>query len=237
MALILHAVTALAACMQPAMAAQGHRVDLHTLFHDQVAATEAKRIQAEATSARLAALGTMRDRLWPLPPRLAPHDIPVITLDRKLTAAALQRLFSHECCAVHVRGFCEAKMCDEIASRLSAARDKAFTNWAIHQSTASTTTYSPTEVEKFGVTSGEAGSSWKDFQQYLCPSPANSLDELLPAAVNPFTQLREVLDALHPEGCRPSHVGGWTQPAGTFRRMQSSGGLIHADTATLLSHG
>ena len=80
--------------------------ELRLLYGDQRSEAAARREQADATQARLNALGAMRDRLWPLQPKLQPHDIPVITLDRTLTADALRKLFAHECCAVHVRGFC-----------------------------------------------------------------------------------------------------------------------------------
>ena len=66
--------------------------------------------------------------VWPLPPRLKPHDIPVMVLeDGILTEDALRKLLSHECCAVHMKGFVDAEACAEIASRL--AESAAFSNW------------------------------------------------------------------------------------------------------------
>ena len=128
--------------------------ELRQLYREQTTNAAAVREKAAATTARLSSLGSARDRLWPLPPRLAPHDIPVVTLDRTLTADALQQLLCHECCAVHVRGFVDAESCEEIASRLSTS-SAAFSNWNIHQAT-SDGKMSATEVDKIGVTSGEA---------------------------------------------------------------------------------
>ena len=77
--------------------------------------------------------------------------------------------------------------------------------------------------------------SFEQFTEYLRPSSASRIDSLLPGELNPFTQLRAALDELHPKGCRLGKLGRWALPAGTFRRMFNSRGLIHADTATLLS--
>ena len=46
-----------------------------------------------------------------------------------------------------------------------------------------------------------------------------------------------MLDEAHPDGCKLRTLmgGRWARPAGTFRRMGASRGLIHADTATLLA--
>ena len=218
---------------QPPGAAVAQRTDLAELYRAQTAQNEACRVQAEATQGRLSRLGAMRDSLWPLPPRLKAHDIPVITLNRTLTAEALHNLLAHECCAVHVRGFVELETCEQIADRLHGCGD-AFTNWNIHQAQQSTQ-FSATEVDKIGVTSGEALDSLEAFRGYLDPSSPMALDELLPAELNPFTALRAALDEAHSQGCRRSSLGGWPLPAGTFRRMYTSKGLIHADTATLLS--
>ena len=54
--------------------------------------------------------------------------------------------------------------------------------------------------------------------------------------LNPFERLRCELDQLHPQGCRKDHVArGRPMPLGTFRRMYSSAGLVHADTGALLA--
>lgn len=55
--------------------------------------------------------------------------------------------------------------------------------------------------------------------------------------LNPFTLLRSEIDRVSAHGCRLNEIGGYKQPAGTFRRMHTSRGLIHADTVTLLNHG
>lgn len=98
---------------------------------------------------------------------------------------------------------------------------------------------SSSEVEKFGLVSTEALDSWPSFRDYLAPSPRHDLDALLPDRLNPFQQLRDAVEALHPQGVRPNTLGRWRMPLGTFRRMTTSRGLLHADTATLLSraHG
>ena len=70
--------------------------------------------------------------------------------------------------------------------------------------------------------------------EYLDPEQRR-LDRLLPAELNPFTRLREQLNAAHPQGCRLSKLGEFTLPPGTFRSMRGTKGFCHADTATLLS--
>ena len=42
----------------------------------------------------------------------------VVTLQHNLTAQAIQQLFDHECCAVVVKGFCDASTCDRSATLL-----------------------------------------------------------------------------------------------------------------------
>ena len=156
-AVLAHTLTA-SAPVPTGSSANAHRTDLAELFNNEKARATERLAQAEAVQGRLSALGAVRD-LWPLPPRLQPHDIPVVTLDRSLTAEALDALLSHECCAVHVRGFIEADLCERITARLStnSAASDAFTNWNIHQAKSEEdTTYSATEVDKIGVTSGEA---------------------------------------------------------------------------------
>ena len=54
--------------------------------------------------------------------------------------------------------------------------------------------------------------------------------------LNPFSLLLSEMDRVSTHGCRLNEIGGYKQPAGTFRRMHSSRGLIHADTVTLLNH-
>lgn len=205
----------------------GGSSELRTLFLSESARAEQRRTQAEAVQQRLTALGEARD-LWPLPPRLRPDDIPVITIDERVTADALQQLLSHECCAVHVRGFLAHRDCEEIASRLDLSGER-FSNWNIHTGSEE---FTATEVDKIGVTSGEGLESWERFQEYL--EPELPLDLLLPEGLNPFPRLLAELNAAHPQGCKPRAAGRWTLPLGTFRRMVASRGLIHADTATLL---
>ena len=217
----------------PAVDAIEDLAALRNTYDAQRAQATAQREQAQTTNDRLAALGSARDRLWPLPPRLKPHDISVVTLDGALTADALDRLLSHRCCAVHVRGFIPVDTCTEIASRLDGC--SGFSNWNIHQATSSRATFTATDVAKLGVTSGEALESWEQFCQYLLPS-VTSLDALLPGPLNPFTKLRSELDELHQDGCRRRRLGRWSLPVGTIRRMRRSMGLIHADTSTLLAH-
>ena len=192
---------------------------------------------AAAAQEKLTALGAARD-MWPSPPRLRPHDIPVLTLDGTLTADALQQLLCHKACAVHVRGFIDNELCAEIATRL-AVRDTSssqlFSNWNIHQNAAASSdsaseSYAVTEVDKIGITSGEALESMENLAAYLDPSSPMALDTLLPGDLNPFSTLRSALATLHPEGCRRSKLRGWEMPVGTFRRMYTSRGLIHADT-------
>lgn len=204
---------------------------LSDLYRKECASAASKRQKAQAVQARLAALGAARDRLGP-PPRLLPHDIPVITLDGALTGEALQKLLCHECCAVHVRGFIRTATCSEIASRLRQ-HGEAFSNWRLNQAEAESAAVA-TEVDKIGVTSGHALDSLELFAEYLCPSSPTRLDALLPGNLNPFSTLRASLNALHTHGCRLNQLGGWPQPAGTFRRMRGSQGLIHADSVTLL---
>lgn len=106
--------------------------DMRALYKKESAAAAARRLQAAPLQARLAALGTARDKLIPTPTRLLPHDIPVITLDGRLTEEALQKLLANECCAVHVRGFLGHGVCAEIASRLQA-HSAAFSNWYLNK--------------------------------------------------------------------------------------------------------
>ena len=217
-----------------AVIAPDEQLQLRQLFDAQVADAADRKVKASTSQSRLSALGSARD-LWPLPPRLKPHDIPVMVLeDGILTEDALRKLLSHECCAVHIKGFVDAEACAEIASRL--AESAAFSNWNIHQAK-DEGTYTPTDVDKFGVTSNDALESWERFQEYLEPSSDNNLDSLLPGKLNPFTNLRNALEKAHPDGCRLRTFSGgrWALPPGTFRRMRSSKGLIHADTATLLA--
>ena len=211
--------------------------ELDQLFQEEQAAADARKRRVEESAARLAAIGTARQKLWPLPPRLRAHALPVLTLDRTLSADALRQLLNHECCAVHVRGFVAEATCGEIASRLSDGG--SFSGWDIHAREAGPSGMSETEVAKFGLVSDEALASPKHFYEYLAPSTANDLDARLPGTLNPFTALRDALDEIHPEGCRPRTIGRWRLPLGTFRRMTHSKGLLHADTSTLLSraHG
>merc|ERR1719424_2053246 len=205
--------------------------EIRQLYDSECSRAESRREQAEAAQARLVAIGALRDTLWPLAPKLKPHDIDVITLDGTLTADALEKLLSHQACAVHVKSFIDAETCGEIATRLGAGGE-IFSNWNIHQ--AKDSSFTATEVDKVGVTSGEALESWSAFKEYHSPSSPTSLNSLLPGKLNPFTALRSHLDAVHPEGCRLDRLGRWPLPAGTFRRMTTSKGLVHADTATLL---
>ena len=216
----------------PAAAADAQMAELRTLFSQESAAAARRKQEAKTAESRLAAVGAVRN-FWPLPPRLQPHDIPVVTLDQTLTSDALEKLFNHECCAVHVRGFIGADTCAEITSRLDASSED-FSNWNIHASQSEGASAS-TEVDKIGLVATEALSSWDSFREYLMPSPRTSLDVLLPGGLNPFRTLFDELHALHPDGCRSSKLGRWPLPLGTFRRMYSSRGLLHADTATLLA--
>ena len=196
---------------------------LRSLFDQQQQNAQRQREAAIASVRKLEALGRARD-LWPLPPRLKAHDIPVITLEGQLTAEALASLLAHECCAVHVRGFLSFEMCTEVAKTLDAG---AFSNWNVKVGDDAVAS----DVDKFGLTSQDALESWESFAEYLHPSTK------LPRQIDPFGQLRAALDGAHPEGCRLDSVGGYSLPAGAFRRMRSSRGLIHADTASLLSTG
>ena len=66
--------------------------------------------------------------------------------------------------------------------------------------------------------------------------PTNGgLDGLLPGDAHPFQMLRAELHRVHERGCRLDKIGRYSMPCGTFRRMRSSMGMVHADTATLLS--
>lgn len=59
-----------------------------------------------------------------------------------------------------------------------------------------------------------------------------------PGELNVFTQLRDELSRVHPQGCRINQITkDLPMPAGTFRRMRRSEGLIHADTGSLLQRG
>lgn len=210
---------------------------LKELFRVEKQKAAQRKAEAEATQKKLSTLGAVRD-MWPMPPRLQPHDIPVVTLEGRPTAAALEQLLKHQCCAVHVKGFMDAGTCSDIVERLSGRRaEELFSNWNIHRSASSDAQASlaPTEVFKVGTTSGEALETMEAFEEYLTPDAPASVEALLPGTLNPFTTLRHVLDELHPEGCRRSRLGEWVLPAGTFRRMMTSKGLVHADTATLLS--
>ena len=70
------------------------RRTLRSLYESELAAAATRKAQADQTSARLGALGEWRDRLWPMPVRMAPHDIPVLSLDAgELTHDALSKLF------------------------------------------------------------------------------------------------------------------------------------------------
>jgi hypothetical protein len=206
---------------------------LRRLYEKECATAEARRQQADMAQSQLATLGAACDRFG-LPCSLLPHDIPIVTLDGALTSEALRQLLADECCAVHVRGFCPLEMCAEIKARLRA-HGEAFSNWQLNKSAQNANV--PTEVDKMGVTSGNALDSFELFTEYLSPSSPTRLDALFPGELNPFTRLRAALDAAHTQGCNLNKLGGWAQPAGTFRRMRSSQGLIHADTATLLHHG
>ncbi|KAL1499817.1 hypothetical protein AB1Y20_012502 [Prymnesium parvum] len=198
-----------------------------------------QKARAEEKGARAARYRQLMDALmWPFfvlqdhvgwTPRLQPHDIGVISLERELTADALARLLRHEACAVHVRGFCSPRVCERIEATLS--QSAAFNPWEINRKGSSGVR---SEVDKVGVVSGEALDSFDSFAEYL--DAAKALDELLPGELNPFEQLRKTLDAVHPQGCRVNQiVRGRPMPQGTFRRMFSSAGLVHADTGSLLS--
>lgn len=217
------------------------QTQLRSLYDKEMAGASARKEQAAKTSARLSNLGRLRDSI-PLPVRLQPHDIPVITLESELTSDALAKLLAHEACAVHVKGYLGSEACSEVTSRLRgemATEAAAFSTWHIHKAadSSSDAALAPTEVDKIGVTSGEALDSWESFQEYLNPSSPASLDALLPGDLNPFTGLRKMLDNLHPDGCRLETRSGYPLPPGTFRRMTTSKGLVHADTATLLTSG
>ena len=216
---MLWALSALVHALATTAPPKAPRATLEELYRAETAAAAERRVQADATQGRLSALGAARD-LWPLPPRLKPHDIPVITLDHTLTADALESLLTHQCCAVHVRGFVDGETCEQITNRLSSSSssDDAFSNWNIHQAKSSTT-FTATEVDKVGVTSGEALESFPKFREYLEPTSPNAVESLLPGDLNPFTLLRGALDTLHPQGCRLNQLNGWPMPAGTFRRM------------------
>ena len=202
---------------------------LRTLYNKECATAAAKRRKAESMQANVAKLSAVISQLRP---RLMPHDIPIITLDGDLTVEALQKLLTNECCAVHVRGFLDAMTCSKIAARLHE-HSNDFSNWKLNKVEAESANV-VTEVDKIGVTSGNALDSLELFAEYLSPSSPTRLDALLPGSLNPFEKLRSTLNAVHTHGCRINELGGWPQPAGTFRRMRTSKGLIHADTATLL---
>ena len=208
---------------------------LRELYEMQQAQVSMRKDRANRVKRNLDALGAMRDSFsFGQPPALLPHDIDVIEIDDgRLTADALALLLSHEACAVHVRNFCAADECRRIEASLSD--ESLYSNWAINRLSDEEGVAS--EVDKVGVVANEALDSFDDFREYLAPSNGG-LDALLPAGAgcDPFKRLLEQLDCAHPEGCRRDRLGRWTMPAGTFRRMRSSKGLVHADTATLLSH-
>jgi len=165
---------------------------------------------------------------WLVKPQLQPHDIPVITLEKRVTADALERLLSHRACAVHVRGFLDEDTRSELQAALS--NGGLFSNWQINRLAASGTT---SEVDKVGVTDGEALDSFDAFRAYV--RTAETIDGMLERNPCPFEALRQQLDDAHPEGCRRDRVGRWPMPIGTYRRMCTSSGLVHADTSPLLS--
>jgi hypothetical protein len=201
--------------------------ELRTLYDERQSAKEA----IDAKSSR-SAFNILADLRRSQQPRLARHDIPVIELEEELTAGALAALLSHRACAVHVRNFCSSASCEAI--QLALAEQSLYSNWAINRRADDEGRAS--EVDKVGVVSGEALDSFSAFCDYLRPPDGRDLEELLPRTVgNPFARLREQLDRCHPEGCQRDRLGRFMLPAGTFRRMRSSMGLVHADTATLLS--
>lgn len=196
------------------------------LFDAQKAIVEQKRKKSERSLLRPL---TLFAPAVALQPRLEPHDIDVITLDGRITKDALQKLLTHKACAVHVRGFLMPSDCKQIEAALSGNGE--FSPWDINRKGSAGVR---SEVEKLGVVSGEALDSLSAFESYL--SAASRLDKLLPGRLNPFERLRQQLDEAYPKGCRGDKVArGFPMPLGTFRRMNRSKGLVHADTASLLS--
>ena len=208
--------------------------ELVALYEQQKTAIAARKEKAINSARNLATLGSVRDALsLGRPPRLDPHDIDVITIsDGRITADALASLLSHESCAVHVRGFCSVDECRRIESSL--ANEALYSNWAINRMSEEDGVAS--EVDKVGVVASEAVDSWEQFCEYLAPADGGLERRLEVAAeCNPFGRLLEQLDAAYEHGCRRDQLGAWSMPVGTIRRMRSSKGLVHADTATLLS--
>lgn len=220
--------------LQPAHHAQVPKaVQLRSLHETQKAAAASGRAQAERVQRDLRAVGRLHDRVaFSRPPRLEPHDIGVLELQHHLTSDALARLLAHDICAVHVRNFCSSDECTLLEAACS--NTTAYTNWEINKLADSDG--QSTEVDKIGVVRSEALDSFESFCEYLAPS-RGGLDELLPVSCNPFERLRRQLEAHHPQGCERGRIGSFSMPAGTIRRMRSSHGLVHADTATLLGHG
>lgn len=208
--------------------------ELVALYEQQKTAIAARKEKAINSAGNLATLGSVRDALsLGRPPRLDPHDIDVITIsDGRITAEALASLLSHEACAVHVRGFCRIDECRRIESSL--ANEALYSNWAINRMSEKDGVAS--EVDKVGVVASEAVDSWEQFCEYLAPADGGLERRLEVAAeCNPLGRLLEQLDAAYEHGCRRDQLGAWSMPVGTIRRMRSSKGLVHADTATLLS--
>lgn len=233
--MLLGAIASAVAALAPSPTAVG---DLRGLYERQKAADAAVKLNADAARQRLDSLATLRGML-PRPVRLEPDDLPVIELsDGRVSADALRALLANEACAVHVRGFMNTQECADISAALTSDRS-AFTNWRINRGVTvggdeTSDDGTTSEVDKIGVTSGEALESYERFREYLDPSERR-LEALLPDHLDPFAKLRAELSEVHPQGCRLDRLGGFTLPAGTFRCMRGSNGLCHADTATLLS--
>ena len=173
-------------------------------------------------------------------PRLQPHDIPVLELDGgELTPEALEQLFSHEAAAVVVRGFVDTETCALVKTTLCGEADAdEWRNWRLNGDASS-------DVDKMGRVSSEALGDFDVFREYLHTRPGRgglgaALDARLRAVLgegreHPFDRLHAALDAAHAHGCRRAKLGRFELPAGAFRRMRHSTGLIHADTSPRLS--
>eukprot|EP00966_Prymnesium_polylepis_P335677 7391013-Prymnesium_polylepis.1 len=207
--------------------------ELFAIYLAETAREEAKREHlAREHAERSAGGGSSAATREPLgEPRLQPHDIPVITLERsqwtiEAAAEAVDALLSHRACAVHVRGFLDDGECGRLHNAL--ADSSLFSNWKLHE--ASTTS----EVDKAGRTSSEALVSFDSFQEYV--HTAAAIEGLIPGELSPFELLRRQLDLAHPDGCCRCGFGpGLPMPLGTYRRMSTSCGFVHADTSTALS--
>lgn len=159
--------------------------------------------------------------------------------DGELTSEALDQLLSHEAAAIVVRGFVDSETCALVKAALCGEGDADdWCNWRLNGDASS-------DVDKMGRVSSEALGDFDVFREYLHTRPGRgglgaALDARLRSALgeereHPFDRLHASLDAAHVHGCRRAKLGRFELPAGAFRRMRHSTGLIHADTSPRLS--